>query len=93
MDTHAVSLHRRDGAVLALETTCTPFAFSALPYTPQQLEQAAHREELPEPVRTVLTICGAMRGVGGIDSWGADVESAYHVRADMNSTCAFRIRL
>ncbi len=80
-DTRAVSLHRRDGATLTLEATGKPFAFSALPYTPQQLEAAAHREELPQPVRTVVTVCGAMRGVGGIDSWGADVEPAYHANA------------
>ena len=46
-----------------------PFYFSAIPYTPQELESALHREELPAPRRTVVSILGAMRGVGGIDSW------------------------
>ncbi len=69
-------------ACLRIEMCESPFAFSAIPYTPQQLEQAAHREELPKPVRTVVTLCGAMRGVGGIDSWGSDVEEAYHVDAE-----------
>ena len=92
-DTRAVSLHRRDGATLTLEATGKPFAFSALPYTPQQLEAAAHREELPQPVRTVVTVCGAMRGVGGIDSWGADVEPAYHADANEKITVSFRIRI
>lgn len=39
-------------------------------------------EELPVALRTVLTILGAVRGVGGIDSWGADVEAPYHIVSD-----------
>lgn len=70
-----------------------PLAFSALPYTPWQLEQAAHREELPDPVRTVATVCGAMRGVGGIDSWGSDVEEAYHVSGEADQKFSFSLRL
>lgn len=93
MDTRAVCFRCRDGAALAMEMADVPFAFSALPYTPQQLEQAAHREELPLPVRTVITVCGAMRGVGGIDSWGTDVEPAYHVQSDQDLKTSFRIRL
>ena len=67
---------------LQIEMCESLFSFSAIPYTPQQLEQAAHREELPAPARTVVTLCGAMRGVGGIDSWGSDVEEAYQVKAE-----------
>lgn len=59
-----------------------PFAFSCLPYTAAELENATHIEELPLARRTVLTLFGAVRGVGGIDSWGADVEDAYHVSAE-----------
>ena len=57
------------------------FAFSCLPYTAEELENATHQEELPLPRRTVVCILGAVRGVGGINSWGADVESAYHIDA------------
>jgi len=39
----------------------------------------------------VVTVCGAMRGVGGIDTWGSDVESAYHVHADQDIEFSFRI--
>lgn len=60
----------------------TPFSFSALPVTPQELENALHREELPCTDRTVLSILGRMRGVGGIDSWGADVEEKYHISGE-----------
>ena len=55
------------------------FAFSCLPYTAQELENAMHHEELPPARRTVVSILGAVRGVGGINSWGADVEDAYHI--------------
>ena len=68
-----------------------PFHFSAIPYTPHQLEQAFHAEELPKPVRTVITVCGGMRGVGGIDTWGSDVEKAYHVLSDRDIAFSFRI--
>ena len=93
MDTHAVSLDMPDGSALQLEMAEAPFSFSALPYTPQQLEQAAHREELSAPVRTVVTVCGVMRGVGGIDSWGSDVEAAYRISGEFDQTFSFLMRL
>lgn len=60
----------------------TPFDFSCLPYTASEIENALHHEELPPARRTVLCIYGAVRGVGGIDSWGTDVEDAYHISAE-----------
>ncbi len=68
-----------------------PFAFACLPYTAQELENAAHREELPPARRTVLTVLGAVRGVGGIDSWGADVEEKYHIDAEKDMEYSFVI--
>ena len=79
------------GGKLGLYKLNKPFCFSALPYTPHQLEQAFHAEELPVPVRTVITVCGAMRGVGGIDTWGSDVESADHVHAHTDIEFKFRM--
>lgn len=66
-------------------------AFSCLPYTAAELENATHQEELPPARRTVLCIYGAVRGVGGITSWGADVEEAYHVDGEKDIECSFRI--
>ena len=65
------------------------FAFTALPYTPMEIESADHIEALPLPRRTVLTVYGAVRGVGGMDSWGADVEEAYHVSAEEDIRVSF----
>lgn len=66
-----------------------PFAFSCLPYTAEELENATHIEELPLARRTVLVIAGAVRGVGGIDSWGSDVEAQYHIPADQDIDYSF----
>lgn len=71
-----------NNSTLTMEKIDRPFAFSAIPYTPQQLSEACHAYELPEPCRTAVTVCGAIRGVGGIDSWKTDVEEAYHVPPD-----------
>ena len=67
------------------------FAFSCLPYTAQELENAMHHEELPPARRTVVSILGAVRGVGGIDSWGADVEDPYHISGEQNISYGFWI--
>ncbi|EHO52576.1 beta-galactosidase small subunit [Lentilactobacillus kisonensis] len=76
---------------LRFEESGTPFAFSCLPYTAEELENATHIEELPVPRRTVVTILGAVRGVGGIDSWGSDVESKYHIPAGKDIDFGFKI--
>ena len=70
-----------------------PFAFSCLPYTAEELENATHHEELPPARRTVLCVYGAVRGVGGINSWGADVEEAYHLSAEEDMAFSFNIEL
>lgn len=67
------------------------FAFACLPYTAMELENATHHEELPPARRTVLTVLGAVRGVGGIDSWGTDVESAYHISGEEDISYGFWI--
>lgn len=77
--------------VLRFEQTDSPFAFSCLPYTAQELENATHQEELPPERRTVLCIYGAVRGVGGIDSWGADVEEPFHISGEEDISFSFDI--
>lgn len=65
------------------------FAFSCLPFTPEELENASHQEELPPVRRTVLSVFGAVRGVGGIDSWMTDVEAAYRLSAEKDINFSF----
>ena len=93
MDTRAAILHWMGGSKLTVRMSEQPFAFSAVPYAPRQLEQAAHREELPRPVRTVVTVCGAVRGVGGIDSWCSDVEEPWRVSGEEDQALSFQIEL
>ena len=84
---------RKDNSaqILRIEKKEDTFAFSCLPYTASEIENATHHEELPPARRTVLCIYGAVRGVGGIDSWGSDVEDAYHIDAEKDITYSFVI--
>lgn len=45
--------------------------FSALPYTPHEMENAMHAYELPEVHYTVIRAALQQMGVGGDNSWGA----------------------
>ncbi len=77
--------------ILRIEKVEEPFAFSCLPYTAAEIENATHQEELPPARRTVLCIYGAVRGVGGIDSWGSDVEKAYQISAEEDICYSFSV--
>ena len=90
--TCGAALHMGTGT-LTLEKAEKPFFFSAIPYTPAQLEQAQHVWELPGHCRTTVTVASDMRGVGGIDSWGTDVESAYRVSGEEDHCLRFRVML
>ena len=55
---------------------------NVLPWTPHELENALHTDELP-PVRyTVARVALAQMGVGGDDSWGAKTHPEYLLPAD-----------
>ena len=51
--------------------------FSALPYTPHELENARHSYELPQVHYTVVRVSMQQMGVGGDDSWGALVHPEF----------------
>ena len=51
--------------------------FSALPWTPHELENASHEYELPPVHSTVIRAAAEQMGVGGDDSWGARVHPEY----------------
>lgn len=53
--------------------------FSALPYTPHEMENAMHAYELPQVHGTVVRVALAQLGVGGDDSWGAPAHPEYHI--------------
>ena len=91
MDTEWVKLHDKKKGTMKVAKTVHPFAFSSIPYTPIELESATHQEELPLPRRTVFTVLGKVRGVGGINSWGADVEEEYHINGEEDIIYSFRL--
>ncbi|WEV64619.1 beta-galactosidase small subunit [Bifidobacterium sp. ESL0732] len=95
--TRETTLNNADAAIAPFSLTFAsngkPFAFSCLPYTPLELENATHQEELPPARRTVLTIYGAVRGVGGIDSWGAPVGERYSISGEKDIDFSFVVRL
>ncbi len=101
MDTKWVEIYRHKSLdssrknettqMLTIQKTDKDFAFSCLPYTASEIENATHHEELPPARRTVLCVYGAVRGVGGIDSWGSDVEEAYHIDAERDIDFSFKI--
>jgi beta-galactosidase len=68
-----------DGRGRGLRFTGDYFNFSALPYTPHEIENAKHHYELPEVHYTVVRVSKKQLGVGGDDSWGAPVHPEYHI--------------
>lgn len=52
-------------------------SFSALPYTPHELENAMHPYELPQVHYTVVRVAARQMGVGGDNSWGARTHEEY----------------
>ena len=67
-------------------------SFSALPYTPHELENAAHHFELPSVHYTVVRVAKKQMGVGGDDSWGSHTHPEYllDVSEKMEFTFCFR---
>lgn len=70
-----------------------PFEFSALPYTPTELESHDHVHLLPPSAKTVLRINHKQMGVGGDDSWGTKPHQAYWLEANRTYAYSFTIKL
>lgn len=67
-------------------------SFSALPYTPHELENAAHVYELPQVHHTIVRVAMAQMGVGGDDSWGSLVHPEYHIDVTKPLEFTFRFK-
>ena len=72
-----------------LRFTGDAMAFSALPYTPHELESAAHAYELPPVYETVVRVSQRQMGVGGDDSWGARTHDEYLLDVSGRKTFTF----
>ena len=67
-------------------------SFSALPYTPHELENAVHVYELPQVHHTIVRVALAQMGVGGDDSWGSLVHPEYHIDVTKPLEFTFRFK-
>ena len=86
-----VNVYEENGTGLAFTSTETPFEMSVLPYSAYELDNALHREELPEPSYTWVRIAAKQMGVGGDDSWGAPVHQEFKIEAENPMTLQFEI--
>lgn len=80
------------GLLFEMDAAAGPMMFSALPYTPHELEQAAHIYELP-PVHSIIVRAAlGQMGVGGDDSWGARTHPEYLLDVSENLRFRFSFR-
>lgn len=63
--------------------------FSALPYTPHEIENARHDFELPPVHYTVVRVSKQQMGIGGDDSWGAKTHEEYLLSTEENMKFTF----
>lgn len=66
--------------------------FSAIPYTPEQLEAAMHPYELPPVHFTVVRCSLKQMGIAGDDSWGARTHEEYLLPENAPLHFAFEFR-
>ena len=59
-------------------------SFSALPYTPHEMENAKHAYELPPVHHTVIRVAKAQMGVAGDNSWGARTHEEFLLPVNEN---------
>lgn len=84
---------RNDGLGLRFAAD-TPMDFSALPYTPHELENADHAYALPRAGGKII-VRAALRqiGVGGDDTWGARTHDEYLIHPVPGQALHFTLHL
>jgi beta-galactosidase len=77
------------GMLFEMDENNGPMMFSALPYTPHEMENAMHPYELPEVHYTVVRVAKDQMGIGGDDSWGAHTHEEYLLKTDKKMEFSF----
>ena len=77
------------GMLFEMDENNGPMMFSALPYTPHEMENAMHPYELPEVHYTVVRAAKSQMGIGGDDSWGARTHEEYLLKTDKKMEFSF----
>ena len=75
--THVRHASITDNLGRGMEFSGKELSFSALPYTPHELENAMHSYELPPVYYTVVRVALQQMGVAGDDSWGSRTHEEY----------------
>lgn len=66
--------------------------FSALPYTPHEMENAMHPYELPQVHYTVVRVAAQQMGIAGDDSWGAQTHPEYLLNVEGRKEFTFTFK-
>ena len=82
----------RKGRGMYFEMDRESMMFSALPYTPHEMENAMHPYELPQIHYTVVRVAKGQMGIGGDDSWGAYTHQEYLLNADGKMEFSFSFK-
>ena len=80
------------GMLFEMDEKSGPMMFSALPYTPHELENAKHPYELPQVHYTVVRAALGQMGIAGDDSWLSVTHPEYLLNADKKMEFTFRFR-
>ena len=67
-------------------------SINVLPWTPHEIENAAHAYELPQVHYTVVRVALQQMGIGGDDSWGAKTHPEYLLPAEQDLSFTFCFR-
>ncbi|MDK2808670.1 MAG: beta-galactosidase [Clostridiales bacterium] len=63
--------------------------FSALPFTPHELEQAMHPNELPQVHNTIIRVSKQQMGIAGDDTWGAKTHEEFLIDGNKELSFSF----
>ena len=80
------------GMLFEMDEKSGPMMFSALPYTPHEMENARHPYELPEVHYTVIRAAMGQMGVSGDDSWGSPTHPEYLLNAEEKMEFSFSFK-
>lgn len=90
--THVRKASITDNKGRGMEFGGKDLSFSALPYTPHELENAMHAYELPPVYYTVAKVSLMQMGVSGDDSWGARTHDEYLLDVSKKLILSFYFR-
>ena len=80
------------GMLFEMDEKSGPMMFSALPYTPHEVENARHPYELPEVHYTVIRAAMGQMGIAGDDSWGSPTHPEYLLKSDEKMEFSFSFK-